>query len=94
MTSEECAAAILAELPDDWCGHGAEMLTVDGILAHNEEVMADLARLRKIEEAARVVSDYAEIHFHERPSTPMWWVSDRLLHALRAALDKAKEAGK
>ena len=40
----EDAAAILAALPPDWCGHEAE-----------------IARLRKIEEAARDVADRSEV---------------------------------
>jgi hypothetical protein len=72
----DSAAALLAALPPDWCGHDLRAIRnrawQDGVNAAN--VDPDLARLRIIEEAARaVVADY--------PSDA-WPV----LNALRAAL--------
>ena len=74
----ESAAAILAALPPGWCGHSDFSMPV-----YRKEV----ARLRRIEEAARDASENAEMHFHQRPSTPMWWVDSRRMAALRAALE-------
>jgi hypothetical protein len=85
-------------LPHDW----ATVMSAMSIVAHNEKVMAEIAEdqdtiatlrtaLDGLVEAASEVTDHAEVHFHERPSTPMWWVDDRRFHALRAALAHAKE---
>jgi hypothetical protein len=49
-TVTEHAAAILAALPPDWCGHellSAELLSAESIIAHNEEVMAEMGALRE-----------------------------------------------
>jgi len=65
---------------------------VDEYRASKAAIATLRAALDGLVEAATDASDNAEIHFHERPSTPMWWVDDRRLHALRAALATAKEA--
>ena len=46
----EIAAAILASLPPDWCGHGDDLLMAKAQEAAYE---AEIARLRAIEAAAR-----------------------------------------
>jgi len=45
MPIDDLAAVILAALPPDWCGHGAFMDTA--------ALRAEIARLRRIEEAAQ-----------------------------------------
>jgi len=52
---ENAAAAILAALPPDWCGHPVQV-------AKWREMGAEIARLRPIEEAARA--------YLSRPSSP------------------------
>ena len=88
------AAAILAALPADWCGHGAEMeklydqiarqAAADGTLAVAfDEVRAE-ARLRRIEGAARNV-------LAVRREWRMTGTFDRATVALRAALEDGVE---
>lgn len=56
---ERRAAAILAELPPDWCGHGAFMDTA--------ALRVEISRLRKIEEAARKFMDQEVSWIGDRP---------------------------
>ena len=53
----DCAALVVALLPPDWCGHvAAEQATEQW-----DRLTAEIARLRKIEEAARAVCDWSEV---------------------------------
>ena len=54
----DLAAAILATLPPDWCGHDRDAIYAEGYLARANEIEATIARLRKIEEAARAWLDW------------------------------------
>ena len=54
MTPDALAAAILAALPPDWCGHGAYEAEMERLWALDR---AEIARLRWIEEAAREAID-------------------------------------
>jgi hypothetical protein len=55
ITARDMAAAILATLPDDWCGH----IGVEEAIAQGQRMLAErdatIARLRKIEEAAKAL---------------------------------------
>lgn len=78
-----CAAAILAALPPDWCGHDPTLYIQVADLTERLEAAesqadrqaAEIARLRKIEEAARAVLETAQ-----RVPWPEFW-------ALHDALD-------
>ena len=90
---EECAAAILAALPPDWgmppkLRRNAIMVEQEALI---ESQQAEIARLRAIEEAARVavaeLERPTELHdyrggYHRSPDCP----GCLLLAALRAAL--------
>jgi hypothetical protein len=82
------AAAILATLPDDWCGH----IGVEEAIAQGQRMLAErdatIARLRKIEEAARALMvPRAFVAAIPEPGgvTPGGWEWPEW-HALRAAL--------
>lgn len=52
--SDECAAAILAALPADWCGHDAKAMDHEACHAWHESDEAEIARLRRIEEELHI----------------------------------------
>jgi hypothetical protein len=86
----EEAAAILAALPDDWCGHAAEALDREAFIGRQ---WAEIARLRAIEEAARAYRkaaasligyvDFARLRKGGDEAQGVWLDADR---ALRGAL--------
>jgi len=84
----KCAAAILAALPPDWCGHSASddlFAASNALLSRTTVSKAEIARLRKIEEAAREVAEDSSATWSD--GIP---IDARLLATLRAAL-AAKE---
>jgi hypothetical protein len=70
----EAAAAILAALPPDWCGHEEHAIA-----------LARIDRWRKIKEAARAL--IADIPPNTRSHVPRVSVDHVLFRALRAALE-------
>jgi len=74
----EDAAAILAALPADWCGHPVQV-------AKWREMGAEIARLRRIEEAARVVANRGQEY---EDTLVRWGDLAEALDALRAALEE------
>jgi hypothetical protein len=86
----ECAAAILAALPDDWCGHTGyaaayDMGQRDGHAACEEDTFPIIARLRRIEEAARAAEDVLNLV----RSAGLLSDEEEAIHtALRAALEE------
>jgi hypothetical protein len=76
----DLAAAILAALPADWCGHDPEWTSAvtHALSDRNEELVREIARYRRIEEAARVAA--AED------------CQSQALDALRAALEEIAKA--
>lgn len=82
-SADEMAAAILAALPADWCGHGGAFIEAQAMSLR--DAGNEIARLRMIEEAAReIVPNWDDDHCfdcHEaRPCAH---------DALRAALEEA-----
>lgn len=65
------AAAILAELPDDWCGHDPTLYVqvadlterLEAAESQSDREQAEIARLRKIEEAAREITSDREDNY-------------------------------
>jgi hypothetical protein len=91
-TSKDRAAAILAALPPDWCGHGEYEAEMERLWALD---CAELARLRAIEEAARAVDwesvqDALDVAVHAHAEMEVnkerWRADENALDALRAAL--------
>ena len=79
------ATAILAASPEGWCGHKAEMgddrMTLDLMEAAIRKDQAELARLRKIEEAAQM---FVTVWRDDADRIPL--TLDSTVAALRAAL--------
>jgi hypothetical protein len=108
MEDHKCdAAAILATLPDGWCGHellsaellSAELLSAESIIAHNEEVMAEMAQLRAalagLAKAAALPRNTRADRGGGVTLKGEWIAVPKAdFDALRAALAQAKEATK
>ena len=79
-------------LPPDWCGHDPDDAERIVLYLHTLDAQrAEIARLRKIEEAAR---DWvlAEDEKHVIGGDGAWWVRlDRAHRALRAALGEERQ---
>ncbi len=86
---ERQAAAILAALPPDWCGHGlARELDLVRRLAAAEYQRDTLdARLRKIEEAARALDRHGFLDLVSHTSEEGWEAAASLRAALEADHD-------
>jgi len=84
MTSDEMAAAVIAVLPPDWCGHDPGLFPFAGRFAALE---AEIARLRKIEEAARESIAAIDADLYREGTPEDWWKREAALAALRAALE-------
>ena len=83
VSYEADAAAILAALPPDWCGHSAFDGIQDAMTITNQT--AEIARLRKIEEAARAIETWTVDLEDPDPEYRLHRVGWE--DALRAALD-------
>ena len=90
----EDAAAILAALPPDWCGHADEEYNsrISRMIAEQDAIRiehtAEIARLRPIEEAARVVCECYEGFCGDGTLAPP--LTGAQIAALRAALGEAE----
>jgi hypothetical protein len=88
------AAAILAALPPDWCGHADEIAyqksVVESLHVGMDNALATIATLRAVEQAARDVWDTCPASYD--PADPLVIQHAHALNVLRAALAQAKEA--
>jgi broad specificity phosphatase PhoE len=93
-TPNETAAAILAALPPDWCGHADEIAyqksVVESLHVGMDNALATIATLRAVEQAARDVWDTCPASYD--PADPLVIQHAHALNVLRAALAQVKEA--
>jgi broad specificity phosphatase PhoE len=87
------AAAILAALPPDWCGHADEIAyqksVVESLHVGMDNALATIATLRAVEQAARDVWDTCPASYD--PADPLVIQHAHALNVLRAALAQAQE---
>jgi len=95
VTAQEFAAAILAALPPDWCGHigveafdakafAAVVVQRDRMTDLYGQSKAEIARLRKIEEASRALDESGYLYEIAKLSME----GETFVAALRAALEE------
>jgi hypothetical protein len=88
---EDDAAAILAALPPDWCGHHAASEAMRALAEQTATIVQqedEIARLRRIEEAARAISNAGDPDDDFEGQYIDYLIPATALDALRAALEE------